>query len=260
MGNLNLDERFLRQVEIADPKKLINPVFILGLGSIGSASAIALAKMGTPQGLTFLDFDLFEEHNIPNQLCLEKAHKGQLKVSAMAELCRSMGHVGQIKELPLKLLGEDLVDLQGEVKGKVKNYLNGIVLSLPDSMVARKDLWSCCKYNPKVKGLIDVRVAGRGQYIVIYSTGVMSSQDIKRYESTLYNDDQASQDPCGARGVIFTTLIAGGLVASLVRQLHLEMPIPTKITLDTTNLTLEVTYPNGKVVNNASEIALALVG
>jgi len=262
MDPVQMSERFMRQIEIADPAKFKYPVTLLGVGAIGSAAAIAIGKMGCPKGMILIDFDWFEEHNVANQLCQETVDIGVPKVAAVAELCKKMGHIGPCAEHHRKLVGENLVVRFGPHKGHVESarpYIEGIVLSTPDSMKARKDLWALCKYNVAVPTVIDVRVAGMGQNVVIHTTGTMLPDDIKRYEATLYDDSEASIDPCGARGVIFTTLIAGGIVASLVRKIQLEEPIPRTIELDVSTLQLTQVLHNGERVTNQEALALASV-
>ena len=58
---------FKRQTSIIDNDKLgFTKILIIGAGSIGSYTTLALSKMGAVL-LTVVDFDEIEEHNIPNQ-------------------------------------------------------------------------------------------------------------------------------------------------------------------------------------------------
>jgi len=274
--------RFLRQNEIADPDKFKYAVSILGVGAIGSSIAIALSKMGSPKGMTLVDYDLFEEHNVANQFCYEKKHIGFPKAQAISELCGEMGYSADddhgSRYYFAKLMGPHLIpyvihyhgdatpitqpdtDLRGQwVDQNAKKVFKGIIVSTPDSMQARKDLWTLCKYNPDTPYLIDVRVGGLGQYIVIYATGTMFSDDIERYEETLHTDEEANQDPCGARGVSYTSFVAGGFATNLIKKLQLGEEVPQKIQMDLSTFELTQVLANGETVTNREVLALALV-
>jgi len=283
--------RFLRQSEIADPDKFKYAVSILGVGAIGSAIAIAVAKMGVPRGMSLVDYDLFEDHNVANQFCYEKEHLGEPKAKAIFELCRKMGYSADSGITHgcdyhfAKLEGKELVpyeifhqnaeavsippslcsrpkkdnprDLDKNLR--LREAFQGIIVSTPDSMQARKDLWTLCKYNPDTPYLIDVRVGGLGQYIVIYVTGTMLSGDIKRYEETLHTDEEANQDPCGARGVSYTSFVAGGFATNLIKKLQLGEEVPQKIQMDLSTFELTQVLANGEMVTNREALALASV-
>jgi len=274
--------RFLRQSEIADPDKFKYAVSILGIGAIGSSIAIALSKMGSPKGMTLVDYDLFEEHNVANQFCYEKKHIGFPKAQAISKLCGEMGYSADddhgSRYYFAKLMGPHLIpyelsypdDSTGPIAQpntdphtphelNAKKVFKGIIVSTPDSMQARKDLWTLCKYNPDTPYLIDVRVGGLGQYIVIYTTGTMLTEDIKRYEETLHTDEEANQDPCGARGVSYTSFVAGGFATNLIKKLQLGEEVPQQIQMDLSTFELTQVLANGEMVTNREALALASV-
>jgi molybdopterin/thiamine biosynthesis adenylyltransferase len=254
-------ERFLRQKNIADPNKMNKPVTILGVGAIGSAAAIALAKMGTPKGITLVDYDTFAEHNIPNQFCLEAEHLGKLKVEAIGDLCNRMGHVGPVNMMPYRLMADRLVeDATKTIMGTATSIAKGIVINTPDSMEARKDLWALCKYNPDVTLVIDARMAG--QYLQIITANPMLSADIKRYEKMLISDEEATPEDCSARSVIYTSFMAGGLIAGIAKKAQLgeTAGIVQQLDFDLATMQLSLVLQNGKLVSNGTELAIASVG
>jgi molybdopterin/thiamine biosynthesis adenylyltransferase len=253
-------ERFLRQKNIADPEKMNHQVTILGVGAIGSAAAIAVAKMGTPKGITLVDYDTFAEHNIPNQFCLESEHAGKLKVEAIGDLCVRMGHIGTVTKHASRLLGNRLMDEVLKADFDAAPIAKGIVINTPDSMAARKDLWELCKYNPDVALVIDARMAG--QYLQIITANPMVSADIKRYEKMLISDEEATPEDCSARAVIYTSFMAGGLIAGLVKkgQLGETAAIPQQIDFDLATMQLSLIIQNGAKVSNGTDLAIATVG
>src|ERR1035437_9086780 len=63
-----MDNNFhMRQLGLIDPEKLQMPIAIIGAGSIGSWTALALLKLGCSD-VTVFDFDKVEEHNIGSQI------------------------------------------------------------------------------------------------------------------------------------------------------------------------------------------------
>ena len=60
--NLNIS----RHMELFNPYEFKTPITIIGAGATGSWLALALAKLGV-EDITVWDFDIVEEHNIPNQ-------------------------------------------------------------------------------------------------------------------------------------------------------------------------------------------------
>jgi len=255
------DERYMRQVDIANPKKFQHPVTILGLGAIGSAAAVAIGKMGVPKGMTFIDYDRFEMHNVANQICLETVHLGQPKAKAMAQLCKDMGHPGQINTFVRKLVGTNLELISKEfVPGEPQNIpaklnIKGIVINTPDNMLARKEMWAACKLNPDTPYVIDARMAG--QFLVIYVAGTMSFSEIRTYEATLINDSEATPEACGARSIIYTTFVAGGIIANLVKRLQLGETVPQHIAIDVATLEVTQTFKGNVMVSNREALAVA---
>lgn len=66
MTNTHLDMR--RHLDVFDPYKFGDtPVTVVGCGATGSWLVLQLAKLGI-SNITVYDFDVVEEHNIPNQL------------------------------------------------------------------------------------------------------------------------------------------------------------------------------------------------
>lgn len=250
-------ERFLRQLGLADPSKFRYPVTILGVGAIGSAVALALSKMGTPLGLTLIDPDTFEDHNVANQFCLEKMAPTAYKANHIGQLCTDMGAVGDVVNIIAKLEGENFHHQVTQRVYPAKPSLHGIVVSTPDNMTARKDLWKLCLYNAETPWLIDARMAA--QYLQILTVETFHKESTKAYRETLIDDKDATPDACSARGIIYTSFIAGGLIALIIKKIQLGEPVWSEIRMDIATLQLEIKLPNGEWVSNGEALALATV-
>lgn len=254
---------YLRQLDIANPKDFKLPVSILGCGAAGSAIAIGLAKMGISD-LSLVDYDSFEAHNVANQFCLEKDHVGKNKASALATLICAMSamKMKEIHSYPVKLVGDHFEHYVDCTKKFIPTVLSrsevfrGILISCPDDMQARMDLWNYAKLNPKTPYIIDTRMSG--QFVVIYAESTLSSSSIARYQKTLYTNEQASEDPCGARGIIYTSMMVGSLVVNLVKKIQLQEKIPHELRFDLYNGEFTQFF-DGQMVSNREALVPFLV-
>lgn len=261
--------RFLRQLDLADPSKFKHPVTILGVGAVGSAAAMAVAKLGTPHGVTLIDLDTFEEHNLANQICVTR-DKGRSKALSTAQLLTELGSVSTITAYNGKLDGDWVEyresgyfhptrppDVRGESKIQMRQIARGIVISTPDSMKARQDLWKACQFNFDVHRVIDARMAG--QYLQILVADPHQMVIARRYAATLIDDKDTTPEPCSARGVIDTSMFAGAWIGNIVRKLQMGQPVWEEIRMDLLTGELTLTLPNGKRVTNQVALAEAMV-
>ena len=178
-----------RHAELFDPYTFNTPFTIIGAAATGSWLALSLAKLGITD-ITVYDFDVIEEHNVPNQAF-------------------GIHHIGDTKVESLKNI---IVDDTGTVI-KVKNEefttqrLSGIVFLMVDSMKARKLLWEySAKMNSAVKLLVEPRMgldSGR-----VYNVNPMDMNHIKRYEECFYTDEEAEVSACGTSMTVITTALS----------------------------------------------------
>lgn len=157
-------------------------VNIIGNGSLGSATAVLLAKL-LPNHIPIclIDFDLVEEHNLENQF-FGPQDIGKCKPQALKET--------------LKKFGRENVSVIGARVNKNVN-LEGIVVALVDSMEARKDIFSVCRSNAGVLYLIEARSGGDTAYV--YGLDPRDPDSIVRYAGSLYSDDDSLPAPCATR-------------------------------------------------------------
>ncbi len=62
---------YLRQLDIIDPGKFTGKIRVIGVGGIGSPTAIILAKMGFKR-FVLMDDDTVEPHNLPSQFFVRR--------------------------------------------------------------------------------------------------------------------------------------------------------------------------------------------
>ena len=208
--NLNIS----RHMELFNPETFELPVHIVGCGATGSWLALSLAKLGITD-ITVYDFDVVEEHNIPNQ-------------------CYDMEQIGEPKVYALKNYIEASTRTQIKIKNKkfIDQRVAGIVFLMVDSMEARKTIWeNSIKMKSAVKLLIEPRTGldmGR-----IYNVEPTSLNHIKEYENTYYSDDVAEVSACGNSLTVISSAL--GITSWCTRQLinfHNKEELDNEILID----------------------------
>ena len=164
-----VENRFLRQQDIVDPRKLATAnVTIIGCGAVGSFTALTLAKMGIGS-ITVFDPDSVEEHNIPNQF-YRLDDIGRKKVDTISAI------IGEFEK----------TQIIAKPRLYSKQPLDGIVISAVDSMDARKKIWDGIVSQKGVALYLDSRMASQVIQLYSYMPGDPFSR--KAYEATLIDE------------------------------------------------------------------------
>jgi len=198
-------DHLTRQLEIIPLKALGVPINIIGAGAIGSFVVLALTKMGF-DNITVYDFD---EVSVENMNCQWYRFKdiGQPKVIALRALIQDFTNV-VIDARPVRFTEENADELRG------------IVISAVDSMEVRQTIWKAVKRNPKVRWLIDPRMAA--EYALSFVMEPNDSKDCISYENTFYTDEDAMQERCTAKATMYTATMIAGYVAKHVKDIVTE--------------------------------------
>ena len=190
-----------RQSDLFRPEQALSGVTVIGLGGIGSPTAMILAKMGVE--LTIIDFDTVEEHNLASQH-YRREDVGLNKVDALsAELERHAGVRPQTRN-------ERYVD----------QPLSGLVIAAVDSMDVRKQIWEQVRMNPAVDLFIDTRMGG--MVGLLLTARPCNIDDVSWYEKQLYPSSEASREACTSRAIAFNTFGIAAMVAATVRRWWVE--------------------------------------
>ena len=217
--NQNLQNRFLRQLDIVAPEKLVFPITVIGAGAIGSVTVVTLAKMGCSD-ITVWDPDILEEVNIPNQLC-KLAMVGKPKVEALAKLVHELTEV-QIKWTRQRYTGQ---------------RLEGVVIVTVDNMTTRQNVWKRTKLSRKISLLIDARMGA--EFARVYTVHPLNVEEADFYERNLYNSDEAEHLPCSARSIIYCPTVVAGFIALVIKQYAINHSSPREILIDLPNYLLQ---------------------
>jgi len=207
----------LRHTDLYDPSKYADKrVALIGVGTIGSHTALTLARMSVP--FTMYDHDTIEEHNIATQ-AYTRRDIGAYKVDAVHKQCEDIGaEEGAVVGVPAKfILGAPQPDL---------------IVSCVDSIDARREI---------AEQLIHPEM-GDPYYGVIMDARVGAEQvEVYRYASAQEWLDampaQADTDPCGARFTAYTANICAGLLANNIKRELLGQPVVKRILYDAVSST-----------------------
>jgi hypothetical protein len=213
---------YLRQLDLCNPAALTDVVSIVGLGGIGSPTALILAKMGC-QALRLYDFDTVEPHNIPCQLYGPNS-VGENKAHALATILDGLAGIdGRMTATARAIDAENPLDV------------SPIVVSAVDSMAGRKLLWEQVKASPVSRLFIDSRMgAEMGRLLAV---NLLDSKHAPWYDETLYSDSEALQEPCTARAIAYTGFALGAQIAHLIKRYALRQEIPFDSLIDFRSMT-----------------------
>lgn len=213
------DPRYLRQQDVVDAGRLSNlPVTLIGLGSIGSVTGLYLARMGVCQ-LTCFDADVVEEHNVSNQ-AYGISDIGLLKADAFSTLVDN-----QTGLLP------NTIGIQYDGR-----QVAGVVISAVDSMKSRETIWKSIRDQPQVQLYIDARMGL--ETLIVHTVRPQIKTERVEYTHSIISDDQALQEPCTARTICYTPLMAASVICSLVKRYVCDEMIPARIVLDLATITV----------------------
>jgi hypothetical protein len=194
-----MENAYMRSVDIFNPDKA-TPVNIIGCGSIGSYSALTLAKMGV-QSFHLWDADYVGEENIGCQN-FGWEHLGKPKVEAVRDIL--------VSNSPVK---PENVTLHPEFVSADTRLPKIITIVGVDSMAARKIVYA--KLKKKVPLLVDGRIGG--QVVRVFS--VIPSEEYTDYYERYFVDDAAAYDmPCTQKNVAYVANVVQAIIGRMVRN------------------------------------------
>lgn len=211
---------FNRQLGIIHPDKLKMPILIVGAGSIGGWTALALSKLGC-QDITVMDFDTVEEHNAGSQVYVS-ADEELPKVEALQNRLRFL------TEYPIKT-----VNARWTPDVPLADY--EIVIAAVDNITVRTEMFK--KIMQGHDGLfIDARMAANS--IEIFTVNPEDEADINAYLQTLFAEEDTLPIPCSERSVVYNVFVVAGLITDIVAKRANQLELPRELIVDLYNFTL----------------------
>lgn len=209
--------KYIRHSEIINLDKLRkSKVSIIGLGSVGSFTALTLGKMGAGKVVGY-DEDGVSEHNIPGQF-FKNSDVGQFKTDALADLL------------------DDFTDT--EFRGYNRFYnnqkLQEFTIVATDNMASRKQVWEQFLKQPQAKYLIEARMGA--ELAKIYTIRDKSKKTRDFYEATLHSDEKSYKLPCTARTIIYNVLMISSLITRAYKAIINDEPFPKELIFNMTRI------------------------
>lgn len=199
----------------------IGRINLIGVGGIGSPTALTLAKMGISR-LKLFDDDLVSPHNIPNQVF-------------------RLSDIGRPKVVAAKEVVEDFTDAKVEAiqeRYDGRQRLDGVVISAVDDMTQRMIIWNKLRYNIQVPLYVEARMGA--EVLRLYSLNPTDPEAVSRYEKTLYTSAEAVHQPCTEKSIIYTVMVAAGIITGQVKKWLVGEPYHFEIIVDLKNMIMMV--------------------
>lgn len=215
-------EYYIRQSGLISVDQLTKSIVVIGAGSIGSWTTLALLKLGCSD-ITVIDNDVVEVHNAGSQV-YNSLDDGEKKIDALSK--KLMG----LTEMQPEFLFETLDEKTA--KEALEPY--EIVISAIDNIEGRKIMFEALKGTKKL--FIDGRMAGNA--IEIYTIPMDDPEKVKLYEETLFPPEEAIEIPCSERSVVYNCFVIAGLIADIVAQKSNGENVPEELIVDLKNFTM----------------------
>lgn len=247
---------YSRQLDIYDAENRKDVAYIIGAGATGSWLSLILSKLGF-RALKVFDFDVIEEHNLPNQFFKNK-QVGMLKVKALNknlnELssnpgCNFYSYASKItKDVEEETEYVSTYSVNALANIMYEDMCEGYTVSifcLVDSMTARKEIFEALvedivipeedKDGNKITAyprFIETRMGLTGYRI--YDIDLGNPKDREEYRKTLYSDEEAEASACGTSKSIISTAMqcASHAVGMLLGNLNGVDYIPNEVIFD----------------------------
>lgn len=211
-----------RQLAIFNPavhRVRLGTIGLIGVGAIGSAMALTLAKMGV-EDFTIFDPDYVEVHNVPNQLLYSALDNGYLKTAVTVDA------IEQLTTGTAKNIGKGIfARTRRATTADVSRYDTLIVAT--DSLASRAYFWSAAQKHPthpyryldlRMGGLVAQCYAAERSNFRVHGEDIVATwpqRFVDYYTPLVDGTIPAEHDPCGAHSFLPVAMLAaamGGMV------------------------------------------------
>jgi molybdopterin/thiamine biosynthesis adenylyltransferase len=209
-----------RQQGIVDPKLLKDRcVTVIGVGGIGSFSALCLGKMGVDR-MELYDEDGVSPENLPNQFFRTDDVK-EFKVNALRQILNEFTDTG----------------VYAVNQKYIKQRLSETVIVATDSMPSRRLVWEQFLKQKQAKFLIEARMGAElGMVFTLRKDSKPWKKDCAYYESRLYSEKTVKPLPCTAKSIIYNVLTIAGAICRAYKGLITDTPVPKEQDFNMTSL------------------------
>ena len=187
----------IRHLDFFDPVQIKDPVHIIGVGAVGSHIANNLARLGIKE-LTIWDYDIVEDHNIPNQMFFET----------------------QLKETKTQAVKETLLQINPDIIVNIKEKytdeeLKGHVFVSVDSINIRNDIYKNNRYNMELLSIYDTRIGlETGQVYTAIWSNPKQQQALFKNSNFKKEEVETPVSACGSKLAVLPTVQMAALIAT----------------------------------------------
>lgn len=186
-------QNYMRQMDIIRPDET-PPITIIGSGASGSGVGIIAGKLGV-QNITIYDGDSVEPHNVPNQY-YGTEHIGRNKARALME---------EIYRLTPGDMRPNVLSIDRFWEEADEIYTPYVFMCV-DSLELRGRIMEAVRSNPRVRWVIDTRMAA--EYYEVITVDMGNESEIMEFMEGLLGE--VREEVCTARSVIYTVMIMAG--------------------------------------------------
>lgn len=196
----------MRHIGLFAPCEL--PIRLIGVGGIGSMTAVMLAKMSDGDIVVY-DDDVVDEVNIATQF-YRTEDIGSYKARAIAQLSNQFSDTAFF--LPVS-----------ERYPSSRQKPAWMVISAVDSIKSRKSIWQDLRMMGDWKWYLDARMGAEN-----FELYCISREDIPWYSSLLSRqfDDLIPDEPCTAKATFYTAAMAAGHIGKTIRKILVGVKPP----------------------------------
>ena len=213
-----MSNRFMRNKDLIDQKKLVYPISVIGAGGIGSALVTLMGIMGF-KDIRLWDPDSLEEHNRSSTL-YPKEWVGEQKPIAALHTFRQYADDNQkLHPICRRFPHPEAV-------------LEDIVFLGTDSMKSREGVYHKWVSNPDRKLLVDMRMGALGMEVVT----VTRNNDY--FWESFISDADAPEQVCTMKHTIFSANVVAGLGLTQAFSFLQNIPYYAYINLSLTPINL----------------------
>ena len=197
-----MDELRIRQSDLIDSDKLNNTsVCIIGVGGIGSHTALALARMGISE-LMLIDNDVVDKHNCSSQ-GFDIGDIGESKVAATAMKCFSAVRIMPKTKTIFVSEGSQLPP-------------SDVYVLAVDSMSSRNEIFNAITENVTNATIINASMGAEYMSVDTYTGNTVEAYEL--FEKGFFTDEEASPTKCTAKATIYTTLLIAGFICKVIKD------------------------------------------
>ncbi len=221
---------FRRQRNVLDPTKINPHCTILGCGSLGSWTAMILAKLGIIN-FTLIDFDTVGADNLANQ-AFRVGDISESKVSATACIIQDNSPIAE--ELHIIQIDNKIDDIKTPVLSDVINTTD-VYFLMTDNVQSREALYD---QIPKDKIVIDARTGSESFTLFTLKKNGKTDEQYKDI-AYCFQDGEAEEGDCSVQSVGYScAAVASMAVNGMIRHLR-EEPFPLRTVMEFPTLWLD---------------------